>query len=433
MTLAETSPSQAINLNDPELFKNNEAHEIFRTLRREAPVYWNEGGETFNGFWALTKYEDIMYVSRNPELFISSKGIAGPGLRPEALAEQLANNPGAAAGQGNVSIITMDPPRHVKMRRLVNKGFTPRAVNAMEAQIRQITNEILDEIAGLGSCDFVTEVSSQLPLAVICGMAGLEKKDWPLMFELTNKVLGSGDPEYQTDIPEAERGTGAAARATGFTGFMGMNEFFRQVLEDRRIHPREGDLVSILLEAELEGEKLSETDILAFCFLLILAGNETTRNGISGGLQALCEHPGEKTKLLADMSLIDSTVEEICRWTSPLHHMSREATADVMLRGNQIKAGDRVIMWYLSANRDEDVFNDPYTFDITRTPNEHLAFGIGEHFCLGAGFARKEIKVMFEELFRRFPDIELAGEPERLRSNFINGVKHLPVRYTPER
>ncbi|MEO6398467.1 MAG: cytochrome P450 [Tepidiformaceae bacterium] len=433
MTLAETSRSQAINLNDPELFKNNEAHEIFRRLRREEPVYWNEGGETFNGFWALTKYEDIMFVSRNPELFISSKGIAGPGLRPEALAEQLANNPGAAAGQGNVSIITMDPPRHVKMRRLVNKGFTPRAVNAMEAQIRQITNEILDDIAGRNSCDFVTEVSSQLPLAVICGMAGLEKKDWPLMFELTNKVLGSGDPEYQTDIPEAERGTGAAARATGFSGFLGMNEFFRQVLEDRRANPREGDLVSILLEAELEGDKLSEGDILAFCFLLILAGNETTRNGISGGLQALCEHPEQKAKLLADMTLMDSAVEEICRWTSPLHHMSREATADVMIRDKQIKAGDRVLMWYLSANRDEDLFEDPYAFDITRTPNEHLAFGIGEHFCLGAGFARKEIKVMFQELFRRFPDIELDGDPERLRSNFINGVKHLPVRYTPER
>ena len=433
MTIAETSRPQAVNLNDPELFKNDEAHEVFRTLRRDDPVFWNEGGETFNGFWALTKYEDVMYVSRNPELFISSKGIAGPGLRPEALAAQLANNPGAAAGQGNVSIITMDPPRHVKMRRLVNKGFTPRAVNAMEAQIRQITNEILDEIAGRGSCDFVTEVSSQLPLAVICGMAGLQKKDWPLMFELTNKVLGAGDPEYQTDIPEDQRGTGEAARATGAAGFMGMLQFFREVLEERRAHPLENDLVTLLLEAELEGEKLTEQDILAFCFLLIVAGNETTRNGISGGLQALCEHPEEKAKLLADMSLIDSAVEEICRWTSPLHHMSREATADVMIRGKQIKKGDRVIMWYLSANRDEDLFENPYKFDIQRTPNEHLAFGIGEHFCLGAGFARKEIRVMFEELFRRFPDIELDGDPERLRSNFINGVKHLPVRYTPER
>ncbi len=432
MTLAERGIS-GVNLNDAELFMNNEAHEVFRLLRRDDPVYWNEGGETFNGFWAITKYEDILYISRNPEMFISSKGIAGPGLRPEALAAQLAGNPGANAGQGNVSIITMDPPRHVKMRRLVNKGFTPRAVNAMEAQIRQTTNDILDEIASKGSCDFVTEVSSQLPLAVICGMVGLEKKDWPLMFELTNKVLGSGDPEYQTDVPEEERGTGAAARTTAMLGFGRMLEFFRGTLEERRAHPRQDDLVSLLLEAELDGEKLSEGDILAFCFLLIVAGNETTRNGISGGLQALCEHPAEKARLLADMSLIDSAVEEICRWTSPLHHMAREATVDVEIRGKQIKAGDRVIMWYLSANRDEDLFEDPYRFNITRDPNEHLAFGIGEHFCLGAGFARKEIKVMFQELFRRFPDIEMDGDPERLRSNFINGVKHLPVRFTPER
>ena len=433
MTLAQRSLPADLNLNNPELFQNNEAHDIFRMLRREDPVFWNEGGDTFNGFWAITKYEDIRYISRNPEMFISSKGIAGPGLRPEALAAQMAENPAATADQGNVSIITMDPPRHVKMRRLVNKGFTPRAVNAMEAQIRQITNDILDGIAKKGSVDFVVEVSSQLPLAVICGMVGLEKKDWPLMFELTNKVLGSGDPEYQTDIPEEERGTGAAARATAMQGFGRMLEFFRAVLEERRAHPRENDLVSILLEAELEGEKLSEGDVLAFCFLLIVAGNETTRNGISGGLQVLCENPAEKARLLADMSLMDSAVEEICRWTSPLHHMARQATVDAEIRGKQIKAGDRLIMWYLSANRDEDIFDEPYRFNITRDPNEHLAFGIGEHFCLGAGFARKEIKVMFQELFRRFPDIEMDGEPERLRSNFINGVKHLPVRFTPER
>ncbi|MGB4862297.1 MAG: cytochrome P450, partial [Tepidiformaceae bacterium] len=298
---------------------------------------------------------------------------------------------------------------------------------------REITNEILDEIATKGSCDFVTDVAAQLPLAVICGMAGLEKKDWPMMFELTNSVLGSSDPEYQTEVPEDQRGSPEAAAKTGAIGRMKMIQFFADVLADRRANPREGDLVSILLESEVDGEKLSEGDILAFCFLLILAGNETTRNAISGGLQVLCENPAEKQKLLSNMSLMESAVEEICRWTSPLHHMSRTVTQDVEVGGKQMKAGDRVIMWYLSVNRDEDVFTDPYRFDIERSPNEHLAFGIGEHFCLGAGFARKELKVMFEELFRRFPDIELAGEPERLRSNFINGVKHMPVKFTPER
>jgi cytochrome P450 len=208
-----------------------------------------------------------------------------------------------------------------------------------------------------------------------------------------------------------------------------MLAFFKETLDRRRREPGD-DLVTILLQSEVDGERLEEVDILAFCFLLILAGNETTRNAISGGLQALCEHPAERARLQADPSLMDSAVEEILRWTSPLHHMSRVATADVEIRDQTIRAGERVLMWYLSVNRDEDVFPDPYRFDITREPNEHLAFGIGEHFCLGAGFARKEIKVIFEELFRRFPDIQLDGPPDRLRSNFINGIKRLPVRYT---
>jgi len=432
---ALTSNLSDINLNDPELFMEGRAHELLRILRNESPVHWNKGGETWNGFWSLTKYEDILHVSRNPELFISSKGIAGPGIRPEALAAAMANDPAQAAqaSGANASIITMDPPRHVKMRRLVNKGFTPRAVNAMEPDIRRVTNEILDMISKRNECDFVLDVASQLPLAVICGMMGIEQKDWPLMFEWTNKVLGSGDPEYQTDVPEAERGTGAASRATAMTGLFKMLEFFRAQLEERRANPRENDLVTILLEAELEGEKLSESDLLSFCFLLIVAGNETTRNAISGGLQVLCENPEQKKMLLNDMSLIDGAVEEILRWVSPLHHMARTATADTEIRGQKIADGDRLIMWYPSANRDEDIFTDPYTFDIRRSPNEHLAFGIGEHFCLGAGFARKELRVMFEELFRRFPDIEVTAPPERLRSNFINGTKHLMVSFSPEK
>jgi cytochrome P450 len=260
---------------------------------------------------------------------------------------------------------------------------------------------------------------------------GLEEKHWPLMFQLTNRTLGAADPEYQVDlVAEDERGSVAARIHTANLGRAQMLEFFGTVLEERRKAPRE-DLISILLESEVDGERLEEHDILAFCFLLILAGNETTRNGISGGLLTLCEHPAERARLQADMSLLDSAVDEILRWTSPLHHMSRRATADVEIRGQTIHAGDSVLMWYPSANRDEDVFPDPYRFDVTRHPNEHLAFGHHEHFCLGAGFAKKEIKVMFEELLRRFPDIQLDGPPVRLRSNFINGIKRLPVRLTP--
>ncbi len=434
--MTTSSRPTTLDLLSPGRFRREEAHDILRWLRHEDPVHWNDGDERVNGFWSITKHEDVLHISRHPELFSSEKGIAGSGLRPEVMERLLADPPAAQQARptgGTVSIITMDPPRHVKMRRLVNKGFTPRAVNAMEDTIREITNSILDDIAKRGECDFVTDVAAQLPLAVICGMVGLEKKDWPLMFELTNSVLGSGDPEYQTEVPEDQRGSAEAQFQTGRSGGIKMIQYFADVLEDRRKNPRADDLISILLDAEVDGEKLSQGDILAFCFLLILAGNETTRNAISGGLLVLCQNPEEKAKLIGNPELMDSTVEEICRWTSPLHHMSRSVNEDCEIGGKQIMAGERVLMWYLSANRDETVFEDPYRFDIERSPNDHIAFGIGEHFCLGAGFARKEIKVMFEELFRRFPDIDTSGPVERLNSNFINGIKHLPVRFTPER
>jgi cytochrome P450 len=411
-----------IDLKDPELFERGESHAAFKRLRNEAPVHWNEGNDEVVGFWNITKYEDVLYVSRNPELFISSRGIV---MYRSVDREQ--DDP----GNGRM-LITMDPPRHVRLRRLVNKGFTPRAVAAMEPHIRQITNQILDDIARKGHVDFVTEVSCLLPLAVICGMMGIEKKDWDLMFQLTNKVLGSGDPEYQTDVPEEQRGTDEAARTTGMMGTMQMMGFFGQLVGERKGNRRD-DLISLLCESELDGEALTDEEILFFCFLLILAGNETTRNGISGGLLTLCEHPEERRKLQADMSLLPVAIEEMLRWVSPVTHMAREATADAEIRGQKIAKGDRLVMWYPSVNRDEDIFPEPDRFDITRTPNEHLAFGIGEHFCLGAGFARLELKVMFEELFRRFPDVQLDGPPERLRSTFIGGIKHLPVKFTPEK
>jgi cholest-4-en-3-one 26-monooxygenase len=416
-----------INLHNVNLFLHDEFHEAFRILRHEAPVHWNPGSARANGFWSLAKYEDILFVSRNPETFISSKGIAGSGERepdPEDEARAAQRPP----GEGTSSIITMDPPRHVKMRRLVNKGFTPRAVNAMEPKIREMTREILDEVGDRKSGDFVLEVSSRLPLAVICGLMGLPRESWDLMFELTNAALGAGDPEYQ-QAQTGQSGHTNIAKETARRGNARMREYFQQVLADRRRQP-EDDLISVLLESEVDGEKLTEGEILAFCNLLIVAGDETTRNAISGGMVVLDQHPEERAKLQSDMPrYIDSAVEEILRWTSPLHHMTREATAEVEIRGQTVSPGEKVIMWYPSANRDEEVFEDPYRFDIERTPNEHLAFGIGEHFCLGAGFARKEVKVMFEELFDRYPEIRVTGEADRLRSTFINGIKHLPVDY----
>lgn len=425
MTLETTTNVSQINLGDDEMFERFEQHEAFTALRNTPGLHWNEGNEQVKGWWNVTRYEDVLFVSRHPELFSSERGIVQ--FEPVNETDNLA----AATGNGKM-LITMDPPRHVKLRRLVNKGFTPRAVSAMEVEIRQIATEILDDIAKKGKCDFVLDVAAQLPLAVICGMMGIEKQDRELMFNLTNKVLGAGDPEYQTDVPLEQRGTQDAAQITGNMGVMQMFGFFAQAVQDRRANRRD-DLISLLTESEVDGEALSDEDILWFCFLLILAGNETTRNAISGGLLAFCEHPDERARLQADMSLLPQAVEEVLRWISPVTHMARVATQDVEVNGHLVKKGERIVMWYPSVNRDAAIFPEPDRFNITRTPNEHLAFGIGEHFCLGAGFARLELQIIFEEMFRRFPDFSLDGPPERLRSTFIGGIKHLPIKFTPEK
>jgi cholest-4-en-3-one 26-monooxygenase len=406
-------PVQEIDLASLSLFAEGRAHEAFRRLRAEAPVAWNPGKEWFPGFWSITKYEDVRQISRDPAGFSSAKGITMM-VDPE--------NPGPAAGAGKM-LITMDPPRHVRLRRLVNKGFTPRMVAQLEPHIRAITNEIIDGVAPKGRCDFVTDVAAQLPLAVICTMMGLPREDWELMFALTNRVLGASDPEYQTEEGNQEE--------TALAGYREMFGYFaRQVAARRR--ERRDDLVSVLTGAEIDGEQLNDEEILYFCYLLILAGNETTRNAISGGLLALLEHPAEFARLRDNPALLSTAIEEILRWTSPVMHMARIATRDVELRGQQIRAGQKVLLWYPSANRDEEIFPEPDRFDIGRTPNDHIAFGLGEHFCLGAGLARLELRVMFETLLERLPDLALDGEAERLRSTFIGGIKHMPVRFTPQ-
>ena len=423
----ETAPALSLEttnlLGDELMFERGEQHPVFEFLRKNDPVHWNPGNEYAVGWWDVTKYEDVLYVSRHTDIFSSESGITMFEPRDPGAASA------AADGNGKM-LITMDPPRHVRLRRLVNKGFTPRAVNLMEPHIRMIANRLLDDAASKNNIDFVTDVAANLPLAVICEMMGVPEKDWNLMFQLTNKVLGPGDPEYQTDVPEDQRGTPEAAALTGNMGTMEMFGYFAQAVMERRTTPTE-DLVSLLIDSKVDAEHLSDEDILWFCFLLILAGNETTRNGISGGLMTLCEHPAERARLLADMSLLPQAVEECLRWVSPVMHMARVATRDTELRGQKIAKGDRVVMWYPSVNRDEDMFPEPNKFNITRSPNEHLAFGIGEHFCLGAGFARMELRVMFEELFTRFPNVQINGPVERLRSSFIGGIKHLPVVLNP--
>jgi cytochrome P450 len=395
-------------------------------LRREAPVYWYEH-KGFEPFWAITKHEDILAISKRPDLFISSKRLVLADVpsveeppRPEDLALQQRH------------ILNMDPPMHGIYRNLVSRRFTPRglaplepAVEAMSrGVIEDVSARLVDEISGVGHCDFVGDLAAKLPVFVITEMCGVPQQDAELMFRWTNEAIGAGDQEYQQGRSAAETGRQAAMQLFGY---------FANLLAQRRQDPKD-DLITLLLNARVDGAPIADMEILSYCFLLIIAGNETTRNATSGGMLALLEHPGELQKLRDDASLADSAVEEILRWVSPVVHFLRTATKETEIRGQSIRAGESVCMFYPSANRDEDVFEDPYRFDITRSPNEHLAFGgYGEHFCLGANLARLELRTIFRELFERLPDIELDGPVERLHSTLVGGIKHMPVRFTPAR
>lgn len=382
-------------------------HAAFARLRRECPVYWNPFGD--GGCWAILKYKDVFDVSLDTKTF--SAAARGVILRDW--------NPDDYEVQKDL-LINLDPPAHTKRRRLVSLGFSGKMIRNLEAHVRQVTTEILDEVAPQGACDFVDAISAELPLQVIVEMVGVPKEDRRKVLDWSNKMIGFDDPEYG-GVPEV--GQMAAAEL-----FMYANE----LAEERERHPKD-DLVSLLMRAEVDGERLTRTEFSSFFMLLLVAGNETTRNLISGGMLALIEHPAERARLMADRSLLPSAIEEMLRWVAPVNVFRRTATRDAVVRGQPIRAGEQVVLFYASANRDEDVFRNPEVFDITRAPNDHLAFGIGPHFCLGANLARLEIRVMFEELLRRLPDVELAGEPERLRSYFINGIKRMPIRFTPAR
>ena len=419
----------ATNLGDLDLISS----EMYRTtgypwkawdlLRKESPVYWYEK-PGLTGFWAITKHEDILTISKQPNVFVSSQRLVITDRDQEVQAE--AGN--AAMRQHH--ILTMDPPEHGKYRNLVTRHFAPRALSLLEPHVEALSKEIItdvatrlvDSVSKVGHADFVSDLSAKLPVFVITEMLGVPREDSELMFNWTNEAIGAGDPEYQQ---------GRTAAETGRQATMAMFGYFAKLLAERRAAPRD-DLISVLARSVVDGEPLSDHDILSYCFLLIVAGNETTRNATSGGMLTLIQHPEEMAKLRADPSLAYSAVEEILRWTSPITHFARTAVSDTEIRGQAIKAGDAVVMFYPSANRDEDLFENPYTFDITRTPNDHLAFGgYGEHFCLGSNLARMELRVIFGEILQRLPDIQQDGEISRLSSTLVGGIKHMPVRFTP--
>jgi cholest-4-en-3-one 26-monooxygenase len=397
-----------VELHDPDVFVRGVPHEAFRLLRAQAPLHFHHepGGR---GFWVVSKYEDIVTVGKDPGRFSSHRG-----------GTNILDYPPENLSTIQLLMLNMDPPQHNKFRRLVSQGFTPRMVNKLEKRIQEVARTIIDNIAAKGECDFVRSVAAELPLQVIAELLGIPFEDRAKLFDWSNRLIGFDDPEFQTSI---EDGTQAA---------MEMWTYANELAETRRGKVTD-EIVSVLLNAEVDGVGLTEMEFDAFFLLLSVAGNETTRNLISGGLLALIEHPDQRARLVTDPSLIPSAVEEMLRWVTPVMYFRRTATRDTDLRGIPIKENQKVCVYYTSANRDEEVFPDGDRFDVGRTPNEHLAFGVGQHFCLGNSLARLEIRVMFEELLRRIPDMEIAGPVRRLRSNFINGYKQIPVRFTPEK
>jgi cholest-4-en-3-one 26-monooxygenase len=410
-TRAKSTPLEAIDLNSPDSFADGFPVEVFKMLRAEAPVHWHPPTERDpEGFWVVSRYKDVWSVSLDQATFSSTRRGAIRHQRPLTEEEMVGIR---------MQLINMDPPLHTKYRRLVNMGFSPKMVNRLEPAIRTAAAQIVDAVVQRGECDFVTDIAAELPLQVIVEMMGVPQADRHLIFDWSNKMIGFDDPEY-----------GGASQEIGKMAAAEMYMYAHEMATDRRKCPRD-DLMTVLVQAEVENEKLDDMQLNNFFLLLLVAGNETTRNSMSGGLLALMQHREEWERLVADRSLVPSAVEEIVRWVSPVMYFVRTATRDTELRGRAIREGERVSLWYGSANRDEDIFTDGDRFDVGRNPNDHLAFGIGPHFCLGANLARMQIRVMFEELLRRLPDIELAGPVARLRSNFINGIKNMPVRFTP--
>ena len=402
-----TSDVTPVDLSDSRSYVAGVPHAWLAYLRRHDPVHWQEedGGP---GFWAVTRYEDCVTVNRDYERFSS----AARGTMPFEMADE-------DIAQQGLMMLNMDPPLHTRYRRLVNKGFTPRMVRDLEERIHRSTDAIIDDVIESGEADFVTQLSAELPLQVIAELLGVPQEDRHRMFEWSNAMVGNEDPEYQA---RADQALVAAMELYGYAA---------ELYGTKRIDPH-ADLMSVLTTVEVEGERLSDMELELFFLLLTVAGNETTRNLMSGAMHAFFEHPDQWQRLVDDRSLLPTAVEEMLRFVTPVMNFRRTAMHDDELSGTAIAEGDKVVFFHASANRDGDVFADPDTFDVGRDPNPHIAFGGGgPHFCLGANLARMEIRVMFEHLLDRMPDIRQAGDVQRLQSQFINGVKHLPVAFTP--
>lgn len=388
-------------------------HDAWTRLRREAPVCWMEP-PGYKPFWAITKHADIIEISKQPGKFRSAgRFILFPELGGGQNADDMADDPPLRM------LVNQDPPEHRDFRGLVSKWFTPRSVGRLESRLEDITREIFDELAGEGECDFVSTIAARQPLRMITELIGIPREKEDFVLRITNENFGIEDAEFEREGDTREERLVFIQEAFAFLG---------ELLESRRQEPRE-DLATVLAQATIRGEPVPQFELFSLLFLIMVAGHDTTRNAISSGLLALLEHPEELEKLRRDPSLVGLAADEIVRWTTPVNHFVRTANQDYELRGEKIREGDSLALFYASANRDEEVFEDPFTFRIDRDPNPHLGFGVGEHFCLGSHLARMDLRVFFRQLVDRVESIELAGPVELLHASFVGGPKHVPVRY----
>jgi cytochrome P450 len=406
----------SLDLADPDVVVRfgGPPHGYLRRLRREAPVCWHPAPAeprgilpVREGYFVVSKHADVVHVSRHPRLFSSA---LGSHLIGDMAEEDLVGM--------RTQLIGMDPPQHVKYRRLVQRGFTPRMVARLEPRIRACAREVVDRVAARGACEFVEDLASELPLTLICELVGVPYEDRKKIFEWSNQLVGADDPEQQGGPDPREFA-------------MQMWLYSNELAESKRAAP-DDTLMSTYVHSEVDGEKISTVEINHFFVLLAVAGNETTRNATSHFVRVMSEHPEALAALRADVDgLLPGAIEESLRYSPPVMYFRRTATEDTEIRGTRIRAGQKVYLSYASANRDEDIFRDPDRFDIAREPNDHLAFGIGEHYCLGANLARMQLRCILRELLTRLPDLALAGPAAIQRGTLIHGVKRMPVCFTP--